>query len=285
MKASDLKIRASAIGNIMHFDSATQLTEKQAEQLNVLLAKIQLTEKQADERNRLIEKRDAKPGLSKGAKTYVEDLFFGDKFDYQKRFTNKFVQKGNENESKSIVQLLKYLGLPIVVKNEKHFSNDYVKGTPDTIFQPLDFQLDMKNVFYPNGLDSFNDKLDHVYEWQAHCYNWLTEVNNGFVVKILTNPSEHILEKEAYILMKEAGISQMTESFFEDVRELYNFERLPIEDRLKIYHVQTEQKHIEQMIDAVELARDHFHTLNQQWETKNIENINIIKSLSQNVKH
>lgn len=274
-----IQFRCSALSNIMTIDRATQLTDNQKKELDGLLDKIQLTEKQAEKRDYLISKRDAPDQLSQGAKTYVKDVFFGQRFDFEKRFTNKFVQKGNICEDRAINEVIKHLGLPMVIKNEDHFRNDFIKGTPDTIFKPLNFQLDIKNVFYPNGLDSFEEECSKNYEWQMHGYNWLTGVDHGFVVKVLMNPPESILEKEAYILMKEAGLNSMTDSFFEEVRELYNFERKPIEDRIKIFKVTTDQKHIDQIKKCVNLANDYYNELEEAWSMKNNSEVEFIKSL------
>lgn len=275
----DLKVRSSAIGNITHLDAATKLTDKQSIRLKELLSKIELTTPQAKERDKLTAKRDAPPALSKGAKTYIKDVFFGHKFDYQKRFTNKYTQKGNIKEASALHEVVKYLGLPMAVKNEKHFENDYTHGTPDSIFKPLDFQLDIKNAYYPNGLDSFDEKVDHIYKEQAHDYNWLTGVNHGFVCKVLMNLPEHLLEKEAYILLKEAGLNKMTDSFYEEVRDLYNFEAKPIQDRIKLFKVSTSKEDIDRLKTSVKLAREYYEELNELWKIKNIKEIEFINEL------
>ena len=272
--------RCSALGNITTLDRSTQITAIQTVELIELLSKIKITEKQAEKRDKLIAKRDAPPALSKGAKTHIKDIFFGEKFDFQKRFTNKFVQKGNEKETASMHALIKFLGLPMAVKNETHFSNDWIKGTPDLIFKALNFQVDTKNVFYPSGLDSFESEADRIYIEQAHGYNWLLGVDHGFVVKMLMNMPEHLLEKEAWILLKEAGLKTMTDDFMNEVRELYNFEAKPIEDRIKIFKVTTTPADIQRIKTSCELGNDYLEELESAWKVKNVENIEFIESLN-----
>lgn len=281
MKPNELKIRCSALGNIMHFDRATQITEKQSERLKELLSKIKLTERQAEERNRLIEKRDAPPELSKGAKTYVKDIFFGQRFEFQKKVSNKFTEKGREMENEAIRDVLAFLGLPIVFKNEKRFQNDFIHGEPDVNLSKIGFQFDTKNVYYPSGLDSFETKVDHVYEWQQHGYNWLLGVETGFVVKILKNPPEHLIEREAWQWLKESGEDRMTDDFFEAVRDMLDFEsRIPLEDRIKIFPIHTTQEHINQIKDAVKLARIEYAELETKFKNKNQEALKLIKSIA-----
>ena len=282
-----LKIRASALGKIMHFDAATKITPKQLETIDKYQAKDSLTENQTQELKRLIEKRDAPPALSQGAKTYVKDLFFGHKFNYQKRFTNKYTQKGNKMEDPAIAEIVKLLGLPMVFKNETHLENDWTKGTPDVPVKPLNFQFDVKNVYYPNGLDSFDTKPDHDYLWQGHCYNWLLEVDHGMIIKILLNPPEDLLEREARTLWVEAGnewSKPISDDFMDDVRELFDFEKLPTADRVKIFQFTTTEKEKAEMRQAVELAREYYAELEEAWKVKNTNEIKFINELFESVE-
>jgi len=279
IKPSDLKIRASAFANIVKLDRASQLTANQAKELDGLLSKVQLTEAQCKKRDYLISKRDAPDQLSRGAKTYIQDVFFGHVSEFQKQFTNKFTQKGNDLEAKAIAEVCKYLGLPVVTKNEKHFEGDYTTGTPDTILKPFNFQLDVKNVYYPNGLDTF-DEVDDIYEWQAHVYNDLCNVENGFVVKLLQNPTEALLEKESWTMAKEAGVEFITDDFKQEVRDYFDFEsRMSIGERIKIYHVKTEQKHRDMIKKCTLLAREYYAELTDQWNSKNKQEVELIKTL------
>jgi len=129
-------------------------------------------------------------------------------------------------------------------------------------------------------LDSFESEADRIYIEQAHGYNWMLEVDFGFVVKILMNMPEHLLEKEAYILMKEAGLKTMTDDFMQEVRDLYNFERLPIEDRIKIFKVTTTPADIQRIKTSCELGNDYLEELESEWKIKNVENIEFIESLN-----
>ena len=190
--------------------------------------------------------------LSKGMKTQIENLFYNEKFDFRKNFTNKYVQKGNICEAESINEIVNFLDLPIAVKNEKQFENKWVKGTPDVDFSKLKFQIDMKNVYYPTGLDTFENAVDHIYETQMHTYNWLLKIKDAFVIKILKNPPEEILEKEIWIHAKQNGLDQPTEESSEYVREKMDYEgKQPLKDRINIYHVKTQKYHI----DAIKRRR------------------------------
>lgn len=332
MKASEMKIRASALGNIMSFDSATTVTEKQVEKIAELeLKKITpvvltenqtnkikelvtkkaapkgitdnqqkeldkliaqrdappaLTENQQKELDELIAKRDAPPALSKGAKTAVETIFIEDRFAFRKQISSKYIQKGHMMEDKAIAIIADYFGLQGIEKNETHYTNEYVQGTPDAIARlgfGEGFQFDIKNVYYPDRLDGFTDKLDPIYDWQGKAYNWMLGFDHGFVVKILQNIPKPLLELEVKNLWKEAGRAwneDIPQSFFDEVAEYFNFEaRLPLEDRIRIFKVETTKDDVEQMTNAVTLAREHYATLFDKWSNRNVANIDFVKSV------
>lgn len=332
MEATQLKMRASALGNIIGFDSSTQVTDKQIEMIAELELKkvtpVGLTENQQKEldklnaikesdkdlsepqRKKLVEliakrdtppsltenqqtmldsliaKRDAPPALSKGAKTAVETIFTEEKFSFRKQISSKYIQKGHKMEDKAIEIIADYFGIKGIEKNETHYTNEFVQGTPDAIVRlgfGEGFQFDIKNVYYPDRLDGFTDKLDSIYEWQGHAYNWMLGFDHGFVVKILQNLPIELIDLEIKNLWKEAGRSwteEIPQSFRDDVTEYFNFEsRLPLEDRIKIFKIETTKEHIEQMTDAVKLARDHYATLQPSWNNRNAANVDFIKSL------
>lgn len=331
MKKKELLIRASALGNIMFFGSATQITEKQLEKieelelkkvtpagisdkqtetvkkletqaatekgitpaqqedLNKLIAKRDnpqgLSKNQQEELDGLIAKRDAPPALSKGAKTAVEKVFYEDKFEFRKQISSKYIQKGLLLEDKAIALVAEYLGLNGIEKNETHYTNEFVQGTPDAIARlgfGEGFQFDIKNVYYPEGLDGFNNALIPIYEWQGHAYNWMLGFEHGFCVKILQNPPAEMLQEEVRKLWKEAGRAwheEIPQKFVDEVSDYFNFERLPLEDRIRIFKMTTTKGIIEQMKDAVILAREHYATLPGIWDGRNQANVEFIKNI------
>lgn len=269
--------RCSSLYKLTRLDSASTLTEKQSEKLKELEQKETFTVAQQKEFDKLKAKRDAKPKLSTGAITELKKLFYAEKFDFQKNHQNKYTEKGINQESEGISEIVKFLGLPMVVKNEKRYFNDFINGEPDTVLKPLNFQMDLKCVYYPDGLDAF-EEVDKEYEWQQHGYNWLTGVENSVVAKILLNPKGDTLEKEVFAMAKQAKVYPITESFRNECIDYLNFERHPIEDRVKLYVIKTEQHHIETIKQAVELCRVEWDKLENAWNNKNKIEIELIKN-------
>jgi hypothetical protein len=159
----------------------------------------------------------------------------------------------------------------ITVKNESYLSNDFIHGTPDVRLNRPKCTIDTKNVYYPTGLNFFKDSEEkHIYEWQIHGYNFLDEKEIGFVARILMNPPLNILEKEVWNYWKDSGNDgQPNDDFRNEVEQMFNFERLPIEDRVNLFRVDTTQEHIEIIKKAVELANDYYLSLNDKFGMRN----------------
>lgn len=275
------KFRCSALGKItvgITF-SPLGLTEKQTQRLNELIEK----GSKSKELQELIEKRDLipEPKLSAGAKTYIEDVWYSFHFNFQKSFSSKFTEKGKLNESKSIRDLSKYLGV-FTAKNEERLVNDFIHGTPDIRLKSPKCTIDTKNVYYPNGLKFFDSESEkHDYIWQIHGYNWLDGKDVGFVARILTNPPAHILEKEVWNYWKDAeGEGHPTDDFRKDVEDMFNFEKKPIDERVNLFRVDTTENEIKIIQKSVELANEYWELLDDQFRNRN-QAIEYFKSKNQ----
>lgn len=253
------------------------LTDVQKRDLDALLTKDKLTDKQAETRNALIAKRDTVPPLklSDGAKTYIEELWYQNNYGFKKNFTNKFVQKGNEVENRSIRQLSEFLGVKCY-KNSKRFVNDWINGTPDVLLNQFKTVVDAKNVYYPDGINFFNkdEKESNLYTWQIHGYNFLTGNERGLVVRMLMNPPEQILEKEIWTAWKSENPNPdeyPTDEFREYMRNQFDFEqKKPFEERYSFVAIDSTEKHFELIKSMVGLAREYYSELDKKFENKNI---------------
>lgn len=273
------QFRCSSLGKITVGMSLTPhgLTDIQAKELAELIEKGSKSKKIQE----LTEKRDKKPELklSTGAKTYIEECWYGDHFEFQKSFHNKYVEKGNMKEDASIKALSKYLGF-MTVKNESHLSNEFIHGTPDVRLNKPKCTIDTKNVYYPNGLSFFQDEKEkHDYIWQIHGYNYLDEKDTGFVARILMNPPDHILEKEVWNYWKNSGNDgQPNDEFRNEVQEMFNFEKKDISERVNLFRVDTTKNEITIIKKSVELANEYYKELTEKFGKRNKEVIEFFKS-------
>lgn len=289
------KFRCSSFGRLMTgatLPTAPRLTEAQQKELSTLLQKIVLTDKQADRRDELISKRETpiEPKLSEGAKTYIQEEFLKDRFDYGFRFTNRFIEKGKEVEERSIRQVGALLGYPFATKApERYIENDFLCSSGYD-WKVNKFVFDQKNVWNPSGLKLFeNDKDLPIYEWQIRGYAMLiNELENGTieagaVIRSLMNPSAELILKQARLLWVEAGNNyneEISESFLLEVENEFDFERkFPnIADRVKIHRVECTQEHFKLIQVYVKLAQEYYNSLESICQNVNIDEINFFKN-------
>lgn len=195
-----IKIRCSSIGKIMTGATQVGLTAKQEETLAGLLAKIKLTERQAEERDRLIAKRDAKPELSVGAKTYVESLVKANYLMYEgaQLFSSKETQKGLMVEDAAISFLSDFY-FDEYKKNDEYFSNEYIHGTPDIVHNKIikDVKCPWSKATFPITL---KDAINTDYEWQVRGYMWLTNSDMATIEYTLMDTPEELCKYEDPLL-------------------------------------------------------------------------------------
>ena len=257
----DLKIRASAIGKIMTENPNTKLTEKQLVTLDGLLSKIKLTEKQAQYRDALILKRDAKPELSKGAKSYIEELFIEKEYGIKQHINTKYIDKGNKVESHAIKLTELFMGGAILNKNEDYFDNGFVCGTPDVITD--DYIIDVKSSWSAATFPFFIDKIPNInYEWQLKAYMWLTNIHRSWLCYCLVPTPEHLVNDEIRRVSWQRGeLGDVSEEVESEVLQHHNIDKIPIEKRVKMYHITLTGDDIKNMKDKVTLARGYYRAL------------------------
>ena len=278
------KFRCSSFGKLMTgamMPGTKPLTESQKRELEELEAKGSKSKKLQD----LIEKRDKiyYPELSKGAKTYIEEEFIKDRFNYHVAFTNVYTEKGKELEQRSIREVGQYLGYPFATKApEKRLENDYLV-TSGYDWKTKRFVFDQKNVWDPTGLKLFDEEKETaIYEWQIRGYAMLIneleagEIESGAVIRVLMNPSDEQIYRQAKIMYVDKGGDwgdDVPIDFFNKVADMFDFEaKFPnIEDRMRIYPVEVTSEHIELIKLYVGMAQDYYDSLHDQVD--NVKNV------------
>lgn len=156
---------------------------------------------------KLIEKKNT-PLFSRLPKTMRNELrkihraeTYGRNFS----FTNKFVQKGIEQEEEAITIYMYYrnrvLNIPTFFTNNKErLYNDWISGEADLTdtndFKNCNEGFDTKCSW---ELDTFpfpEDVLDVSYEIQNQCYMWLSDTEKWATASVLVNCTERLLNNE-----------------------------------------------------------------------------------------
>jgi hypothetical protein len=259
-----LLIRASALGKIMSDDAKNKITEKQSLTLEGLLSKIKLTNKQAELRDALLLKRDAKPELSKGGKTYIKEIWLENNYDIKQEISNKYIDKGNIVEDLSI-ELASYTintdNVKVsLYKNDEYFENDYVCGTPDVITDT--HIIDVKSSWSAATFPFFDETLSNKnYEWQLKAYMWLTNIHKSYLSYCLVPTPEILIQDEIKRISWKRGEIEISEETEEEVREFHNLDKIPIWERIKSFEVKLTGEDIKKMKEKVKLARAYYKTL------------------------
>ena len=190
--------RCSSLGNIMVGNSKTLITDKQRVELDLLNTKHfdeKITDKQNEKRLYLINKRDAPPELSQGSKTHCNDIMKGVLFNRERSFHSKYTDKGNEVEEKGLTLASKVLN-DVMFKNEKHYSNDFIKGTPDRVVVG-EIVDDIKCSWDLHTFPLFEDYTkNNLYKWQLKGYAWLTDCIDARLIYCLVDTPYNIIQDE-----------------------------------------------------------------------------------------
>jgi len=276
------KPRASAIGNLM--GGFKGISANQLDELNKLEQRVRdsfdnpklaLTENMKVKLAELKAKRDAPIELSQGAKSYL-DTVFRDVFWRRKRFlSNKYLEKGLLFEDNAL-GLLGKVDNDFYLKNDEHFENDFITGTPDNI---TDIVRDMKCSY---DLETFdNSDMTTLYKYQLKAYCWLVGKTSAQLVYALVNcPLHQILNEKTRLYYQHGNpsdddenwqdiLAQMERNFIFDIDEFkseyphYQFANsvldftIPEEFRIKKFDVQLEDEDIEEMKLATMLSREY----------------------------
>jgi len=258
---SELKIRASQLGKIMSDDAKNKISDKQLLTLEGLLSKIKLTEKQAELRDVLLLKRDAKPELSTGAKTYIKELWLEDNYGIKQEINSKYLTKGNDVEDLSIQLVETMLDKEGLYKNDEYFENDYVKGTPDVITDTC--VIDVKSSWSAATFPFFDEKLSNKnYEWQLKAYMWLTNIHESYLSYCLVpTPEVLILDEMRRVSWKRGEGGEVSKAVENEVRKYFDISEIPVWERVKSFKVTLEGEDVAKIKEKVNLAKEYYKSL------------------------
>lgn len=135
--------------------------------------------------------RSKKDLLSKTAATYVEDWLKEKIYGTKKNINTKQIQKGILLEDEAIDSAINWLDLEFAIKNEKHFENEFMTGTPDLILEDeiIDTKVSWDEWTFPLFAKELPEKS---YFYQMQAYMHLTGKKKGRVVYVLLNTPEHL---------------------------------------------------------------------------------------------
>jgi len=198
--------------------------------------------------------------LSQTAKTYVEEQVLLAKYGIVKTFNSRYTDKGNLVEDESIKLASEVLDLGFILKNDEHFSNDWVTGTPDV--NTANYVLDVKSSWDATTFPFFATEIptkDYYYQLQG--YMWLTGKQKSLLVYCLVNTPLDMVQDEIRRAHWNANLLEESLDLIDEVQKRHNFDHIPDNRRVKVFEVERDDEVIEQIKERVELCREYYETL------------------------
>ena len=181
--------------------------------------------------------RNKSESLSETTKSYLKEWATEQIYGFRKELKNKYVSKGLKLEDTAIDKAIEWLDLPLVLKNEKHFEDDYFKGTPDLILNETVYDIKCSWDAYTFPL--FDEEVptkDYFYQLQV--YMWLTGCRKAVLTYVLLNTPDELT--------------------YEEKR---TYDHLDKKYRIKTFAFDFDQSVIDTLIERVKESRNYLETL------------------------
>lgn len=135
--------------------------------------------------------------LSETTKTFVKDWLKEHIYGVIKDIKNKYLTKGLTLENTAIDKAIEWLDLPMTIKNEKYFEDDFFTGTPDIITD--DEVLDIKCSWDCFTFPLFENEIPTKdYHYQLQVYMHLTGKTKARLVYVLLNTPDELKWEEKH---------------------------------------------------------------------------------------
>lgn len=198
--------------------------------------------------------------LSQTAKTYVQDLVLLEKYGIRKEFSSRYTDKGNDVEELSIALVNDVLNYKFIYKNDEHFENDWVTGTPDVNTDEV--LIDVKSSWDASTFPFFETELPNKdYYYQLQGYMWLTGKQESVLAYCLIDTPLEMVDSEVRRAHWNALIIGEDEQLRKEVESKHKFGHIPNNRRVKYWFVQRDEQVIEQIKERVELCREYYKLL------------------------
>lgn len=216
------RFRASQISKIMGGTIGladiqyNKMVEYNQRQLDAFEGKAKpLTERMEMELKDLISAHENKE-LPKGMQTELRKIYRAEKYNRNFVFTNKYVQKGIQQEEEAITTYQMYRnqnGIPTLFsKNTIRLENEWISGEPDISDNKDIFKckegFDTKCSWSLESFPFIDDELDFGYECQNQSYMWLTGAEKWTTAYLLVNATEHQVNAEKMKFFYAYGMPQ-----------------------------------------------------------------------------
>jgi hypothetical protein len=198
--------------------------------------------------------------LSQTTKTYLQELAVQEVYGIRKEFSSRYTDKGNEVEELSIALCNDVLNLGFIYKNEEHYSNEWIAGTPDV--NTNEILLDVKSSWDATTFPFFDTELKNKdYFYQLQGYMWLTEKQESLLCYCLIDTPLQIVEDEIRREHWKASLIEESLDLRAFVQAKHTFGHIPKEKRVKTFVIQKDDEVIEAIKTRIEECREYYDIL------------------------
>ena len=200
--------------------------------------------------------------LSKTCKSYLQELAIEEMYGIKKEFSSRYTDKGIEVERTSIDLVQDNCDFGFMYKNEEHFENDYLTGTPDVNTDNI--LLDVKSSYDATTFPWFEEEIPNKdYYYQLQGYMALCNKRKSVLAYCLVNTPFQIVEDEVRRAHWKEHLIDESEELRADVEARHNFDHIPAEKRIKTFEVRYDKDVIKAIYDRVKECREYYNTLIQ----------------------
>jgi hypothetical protein len=191
--------------------------------------------------------------LSQTAKTYIQELVLEHKYGIKKEFSSRYTDKGLQCEDEAISLVNDVLGLGFIFKNEEHYSNDFITGTPDV--NTNEILLDIKCSYEASTFPFFETEIPTpAYFYQLQGYMWLTGKTEALLCYCLVNTPIRREHWKHFKIDEDAEIREFVE-------KKHNFDQIPDNRKVKVFTIERDETVIWAIQNKVEEARIYYNNL------------------------
>ena len=200
--------------------------------------------------------------LSKTCKSYLQELAIEEMYGIKKEFSSRYTDKGIEVERESIDLVQDNCDFGFMYKNEEHFENDFLTGTPDVNTDNI--LLDVKSSYDASTFPWFEEEIPNKdYYYQLQGYMALTGKRKSVLAYCLVNTPFQIVEDEVRRAHWKEHLIDESEELRADVEARHNFDHIPPEKRIKTFEVRYDKDVVKAIYERIEECRKYYETLIQ----------------------
>ena len=200
----------------------------------------------------------AKGTMGKTAESYLKLWVLEQVFNRKKMISTKYMVKGNIMEDYGIDRIGAWLEIPDAVKNEQHFEDEFMTGTPDLLSG--DMVIDLKSSWDFTTFPYFDTECPNSdYYWQLQGYMHLTGKKSAKLIYVLSDTPLHLIESECKSYCWKTG--KMFEDVIADFVHRMTYNDIMPHEKIRIFDIERNDEDIQRIIERVKLCREFINNL------------------------